>query len=507
MRLIARFISSFDPFLLIGAVIFFWFASNFPGKADGVSGIITGEWLWVVTGLLPFFIAYWVTQTHLWRTFPTIGKWIVGIVAIIAYFAIYLQLPFLPVPSYAIDRADWFWLVGAGAVLVLVRWIAYGRQWSFSWVDAFCVALIALSIVNIATAPDITGYPIRGAGWAGLGLIMRPLLGMLLMGYMLELARRQKTLDGVLQLMLAISAVVALIGLTATQWTVKSEVFIEVIKGLDFLPNTAPFFRRNSINPNEIGGALAWIVPFCAVITLYPWKKDKWAWRVITLGVFIASAGALALGQSRFSLIGVLGALGIAFILLLPTNRLRIIALVIIGVAGILQLGVLLQVFSGDEVGLSERDERTTDQRFALWGSAWAMIQDYPLTGVGLNNYRSGPVRQDYPITDYPKLTPPHAHNEILQIGSDMGVGGMIIFVGLHLALAGYLWVGYRRGTRPSQIVAVAVGAAILAHGGYSIGDAIPIWDRFHFLFWLLIGVGMAQYYLRNYKEIFNEFV
>ncbi|HRF99295.1 MAG TPA: O-antigen ligase family protein, partial [Aggregatilineales bacterium] len=104
------------------------------------------------------------------------------------------------------------------------------------------------------------------------------------------------------------------------------------------------------------------------------------------------------------------------------------------------------------------------------------MIQDYPLTGVGLNNYRSAPVRRDYPITDYPQLTPPHAHNEVLQMGSDMGVGGIIVFVGLHLALAGYLWIGYRRGTRPSQIVAVAVGAAILAHGGDSIGDAIPIW-------------------------------
>ncbi len=495
MKSVARFFASFEPFLLIGAVIFFWFASNFPAPAQGASGIITDEWLWIVTGLLPFYIAYWVTKTHFWRELPQFAKWMLAIGTIVGYIGIYLNLPFIPTPSYAIDRADWFWLVGLLMIWVLVRWVAYGRYWVVSWVDGFCVALIGLCILNIATAP----YPIRGEGWVGLGMIMRPLLGILLMGYLAETARRQNTLDGILQLMLGVGAIVTLIGLTATQWTVKSEVFIEVIRGLNFLPNSAPFFRRNSINPNEIGGVLAWIAPFCAVLILYPWRVNKWGWRVVTVALFVGSMGALLLGQSRFSLIGVLGALVVALILLMPTPRLRLITVGIVMLVGVFQLGVLLNVFSDNaDVGLSDRDETSTNQRFALWNSGIAIITDYPLTGVGLNNFRLGTVRRTYPIEGYPNLNPPHVHNELLQIGSDMGIGGIIIFVGLHLALGRYLWIGYRQGTRPSQIVAVAVGAGILAHGGYSIGDSIPIWDRFHFLFWLLVGVGMAQYHLRK---------
>ncbi|MCU0481296.1 MAG: O-antigen ligase family protein [Anaerolineae bacterium] len=500
MKIVARFIASFEPFLLMGVVIFFWFASNFPLAADGVTGIITAEWLWIVTGLLPMYIAYWVAQTDLWRTLPLPIKWALGGLAVAGYLTIYIQLPFLPIPSYAIDRADWFWMLGVLGILIGVRWVAYGRKWMLTWVEGFSIAILILAVINIGTAPQVTGYIIRAQGWAGLGHLMRPLLGILLMGFLIELARRQGRLDGVLQLILAMSAVIALIGLSATQWTVKSEVFVDIIKSLDFLPKSAPFFRRNSINPNEIGGALAWLVPFCAVILLYPWHQGKWAWRGVTVVVFGMGATAMILGQSRFALIGVLGALTLAFIALLPTLRLRLVAIAVIGVVGILQLGVLLNVFneSADEIGLSDRDERTTAQRFALWNSAIAMIQDYPLTGVGLNNYRAAAVRRDYPITEYPQLQPPHAHNEILQIGADMGIGGIVLFVGLHLALAGYLWITYRRGTVTSRIVAVAVGASILAHGGFSIGDAIPLWDRFHFVFWMMLGVGMASYHLRH---------
>ena len=112
MKSVARFFASFEPFLLIGAVIFFWFASNFPAPAQGASGIITDEWLWIVTGLLPFYIAYWVTKTHFWRELPQFAKWMLAIGTIVGYIGIYLNLPFIPTPSYAIDRADWFWLVG-----------------------------------------------------------------------------------------------------------------------------------------------------------------------------------------------------------------------------------------------------------------------------------------------------------------------------------------------------------------------------------------------------------
>ncbi len=497
---LARFIASFEPFLLIAVLIFFWFPSNFPFPSDGVTGIVTAEWVWIVTGMIPFFIAYWVAQTDVWRRLSQIIKWALGIGLLIGYLLIYLNLPFLPVPSYAIDRADWFWAVGLLALFIPIRWVAYGYKWRLSAVELFCALFLILMVINVYTAPDVTGYIIRGQGLAGLGLIMRPLLGLLIIGYLIEMGCRQGRLDGVIQVILGFTAVLALMALASTQWTVKSQLFADFIFGMDnYLPDSRPFFRRNGINPNEIGGALAWLVPFCGIILFYPWHRDKWVWRFVTFAIFIISAGAMMLGQSRFALIGVMGALTVAFILLIPNLRLRLLIFGMITVFGILQAGVLLNVFTDDaEVGLSERDERSASQRLAIWNSALAMVEDYPLTGVGLNNFRFTPVRNRYPIIGYPQLKPPHAHNELLQIGADMGIGGMLIFIGLHGAIFVYLWISYQRGASPSRILAVAVGAGILAHIGYSIGDSIPVWDRLHFVFWMMVGVGMAGYHLRH---------
>jgi hypothetical protein len=505
-KMIARFITAFEPFILIGTVILFWFPSNFPFPSDGVTGISTDEWLWMVTGAFPFFIAYWVSQTDVWRGSPAWLKWVCGVGLVVGYGLIYIHLPFLPIPSYAVDRADWFWLIGLLVIFIPIRWLAYGVYWRVSWVEACAGALMIIAVINVAVAPNITGYIIRGQGWAGLGLILRPLLGILLMGYLIEMGRRQGRLDGVIQILLGVTAILTLIALAGTQWTVKSELFTDFIFGMgDYLPDSRPFFRRNSINPNEIGGALAWLVPFCAVAIFYPWHRDRWAWRIITMMIFVASALAMILGQSRFGLLGVLGALTIAFILLFPNWRLRLLLFTVITMVGILQAGVLLNLFTDDGgVGLSERDERSASQRLAIWSSAWAMIEDYPLTGVGLNNFRFTPVRNRYPIIGYDYLKPPHAHNELLQIGADMGLAGMAVFIGLHGAMLIYLWISYQRGIHPSQIVAVAVGAGILAHIGYSIGDAIPIWDRLHFVFWTMLGVGMAGYHLRRPIDISN---
>lgn len=490
MHIFARLILSLEPYLVLCAVFLFWFPSNFPAESVGNTGIVTEEWLWLITGLLPLWLAFWVNNSTIWKSLSRHVRWILGVAGILAYFVIYINLPFLPTPSYAVDRADWFWFLAIFPVMITIRWSVYGRGWTFSMMDVFAFALIVLCIINIAIAP----YPVRGEGWVGLGMLFRPLLGILLMGYMVEVARQQGFLDGILQAMLVLTIFLTLIALAATQWTVKSTVFVEIIRNLDFLPNSPPFFRRNSVNPNEIAGGLTWLIPFCGVLVFYPWYKDRWLWRGIATFIFITSLGALILGQSRFAIIGVLGALGVAGVLLLPTIRLRLIAIGVLVVVGILQIGILFNVFLEDaDLGLSERDARSSDQRLSIWESSLQMVQDYPLTGVGLNNFRVA-VRRDYPVVGHEHLNPPHAHNELVQIITDMGIGGAVVFIGLHGVLLFYLWRGYRHGKRPSQIVAIAVGVGILAHGIYGIGDAIPIWDRLSFIFWLLLGIGVAQY-------------
>ena len=45
------------------------------------------------------------------------------------------------------------------------------------------------------------------------------------------------------------------------------------------------------------------------------------------------------------------------------------------------------------------------------------------------------------------------------------------------------------------QAVAVSAGG-LLAHAVYGMADAITLWDRFAFVFWIMLGLLAAQYWL-----------
>ena len=90
----------------------------------------------------------------------------------------------------------------------------------------------------------------------------------------------------------------------------------------------------------------------------------------------------------------------------------------------------------------------------------------------------------------------PHAHNELIQITTDLGLPGLLFFIGLNVATAYMLWICWIKGSGNDRILVTAVGGGLLAHAIYGIGDAIPIWDRFSFIYWLMIAFVAAQYTL-----------
>jgi len=229
------------------------------------------------------------------------------------------------------------------------------------------------------------------------------------------------------------------------------------------------------------------------------------------------------LGQSRAAIVGGIPALIVLVLLWVRRPRNRYLALLGIGFLIVVQWAVLVNVFPAigvgtddatpEALGLSRRDERTTGQRFDIWRSAFDMIADYPLTGVGMARFRYRPVRNDYPVPefDYPanpedtifrRRLIPHAHNVLVQIATDLGIPGLIVFIGWNTAAAYMVVMVWQRGDRPQKIVVTGVSLGLLAQLVYSMGDAIPLWDRFSFIYWLLLGIIAAQYRLIQAQQI-----
>jgi hypothetical protein len=510
IKIIKKFLLSLEASILLASVYFFWFPSAFPAPS-AASGVEQAEWLWLIGLFIPIWIGFFAVQGDIRIPSLTKAPWLLIIPAtyILLFFSIFSDGQI----STAVDRADYIPLLALIIPIMILRLVAYRRLWTFTPLDIFSVVFILLCLLSTEYAP----YPSRG--WQ---MLARPLLGMALVAHLVERARKNPdandakqttNLDGGLWMMAGLGVLIGAMALFSTQWTTKSADFRWLI---DRLPHVDFFYAVGGFNPNEIAGAIAWLVPLLGGLMFYQpsrhiwWQSRlrptpidlyRWGWRLLTGGAFFLLLLALMLGQSRAAIIGVIGALfGVAWFAV-PTRRWRFIAVAGVGLLALLQAAVLFNFLPAigqpspeAAVGLSPRDERTSNQRFAIWDSALAIVQDHPFTGAGMNSFRSGRVRDDYPVEKFPNLFVPHAHNEFVQAAADLGAPGFYTFIGWNLAVAYMLWIGWRRSDQQGRVVVIAITGGLLAHAAYGMFDAVPLWDRFSFVYWLMLGLAAAQY-------------
>ncbi len=126
--------------------------------------------------------------------------------------------------------------------------------------------------------------------------------------------------------------------------------------------------------------------------------------------------------------------------------------------------------------------------RLLLWKGTWEMILERPWTGWGAGNY---PVH-------FPKHSPFHreyvrwAHNDYLQIASEIGVPGLAGFLGV---IAVFLW-RLRGGAVPGK--ADGIPLSTLAAGAMALGiDAVFSYSLYtpapSALLWLSLGVLLSR--------------
>lgn len=416
-------------------------------------------------------------------------------------------------------RDQWLFLLGFMIPIYLARWMAYRRLWTRTPLDPLLVGFVLLTLYNFHNAPL--------ARQSYLVLVCRPLLGIIIIQHFVEHVRHHGQMR-YLQLMTILLAIgLGCLALVSTQWQTadKSELFTPIISILpildfrQFLPD-----MQLSFNANEVAGALVYVCIFSLGTSLSSFvegradlsnRKDRvlhWMMRWGAMSGFLLTFSALLLGQSRFALAGlfVAGYMVIGFIL--PRWRWRVIGLIIW--TGLLVVEMMIvtnflpinfpagdaspsvESSGGDVATLNSRDERTLSTRFELWERALWMMRDYPLTGAGMSTYRALVMREDYMIPYYEgqQFGPPHAHNMVLQVGADLGIPGMLIYIGWYLVLFWMAIQVWRQSPISDKNMTICITGSILAGMGYGVGDAITLWDRFAFIHWWFMGLTVALY-------------
>ena len=195
-----------------------------------------------------------------------------------------------------------------------------------------------------------------------------------------------------------------------------------------------PFLQPDEFNPNLTGHVMAMLLAPAVALAL---KGSGRGQRLAALLVSGLLAALLVLSQSRGALLASLVAIPVV------TVAINWRWLWLWGSLGLLGLGAALMAGPRLDIAALAVDTggsiATLQGRAELWSRALYLMQDFPFTGVGLG-MPEPVIKLLYPTF----LTGPdtvwfHVHNTYLQVGSEMGLPGLIAFLALLLTVAAVL--------------------------------------------------------------------
>jgi putative inorganic carbon (HCO3(-)) transporter len=136
------------------------------------------------------------------------------------------------------------------------------------------------------------------------------------------------------------------------------------------------------------------------------------------------------------------------------------------------------------------------EKRVELWSRAVLIIQDFPITGIGMGSFgAAGDLL--YPFIHSLPEAATHAHNLFLQIAVDLGLPGLLAWIVLFLWVVVCSWRIFTAGRATGNTWQAGLGAGLLCSQAalalYGLVDAVT-WGmtRTPPFVWLLWGVAVA---------------
>jgi putative inorganic carbon (HCO3(-)) transporter len=264
---------------------------------------------------------------------------------------------------------------------------------------------------------------------------------------------------------------------------------------------------EEGFSANSVAGALTLVIPLQVAVlaaSLPPASARSRAAplaarrRRIRLGAQIVllalTGGLLLLAQSRSSWFG--AAFGLALLLACTGRKGRWLA----AAAAVAVLAIALAANAPPAARtLANADPARLNSGFSdrreIWLRALYVIRDYPLTGLGLNAFRSV-MPLLYPMyRTSPDFNFAHAHNLLLQAAVDLGLPGLAAYLGLWCGAGVALVAAHRAATDPwLRALAQGIGAGLAAHFVFGLTDAISLGAKVGIFFWLALALAAGVY-------------
>lgn len=207
-------------------------------------------------------------------------------------------------------------------------------------------------------------------------------------------------------------------------------------------------------NRNLFGSAQALLLPFTLYVIYRAASRWKWVAFAAVAGIF----ASLIISQTRSAWLAALLLLTISFVLVMifaKSSRKKWLigyAIGAAGAAGLIFILVKTDTDDGLSRSLTERalsisqpniksethSAETISDRLSIWKKSIELLQDHPVIGVGMSNWKLvvpkyGSKGMSWEIGTY---IPDRSHNVYLQVASETGIPGAVLYFGMWLLVA-----------------------------------------------------------------------
>lgn len=246
-------------------------------------------------------------------------------------------------------------------------------------------------------------------------------------------------------------------------------------------------------SPNNVGLLLGRAIPFALTFVLIYTDNKRRYFAILSL---VIMSIALALTQSVGAILFGIPT-SIIVILISIYGRKSILPVTGVSVLGGIGFGILTQL-SARFANILDFSSGTNFFRLRVWESAIEIIQDHPITGIGLDQFlylfRGQYIRPDA-IWDRDLS---HPHNFVLDYWTRLGIAGVVLFLVIQVSFWRNCIAVLKKFRQHDPILlTLSIGlmgsmADLLAHG--LIDNSVFVYDlAFIFTFQLAISVGLKN--------------
>ncbi len=238
-------------------------------------------------------------------------------------------------------------------------------------------------------------------------------------------------------------------------------------------------------NPNMLGEYAMMLLPIAVALVLSAKKtRERSAWMCVAAATVLC----LIFTWARGAWLGALAAFFVFAVLYSKkTIPFMLLCLVLVPFLPV----VLPESIVSRMTSIGDMSDSSTSYRFFIYKSAFDMIADFFLTGIGAGNKNFSSVYVSYSYSGIESA--PHAHNLFFQLIIELGVLGLIVFVAAMIVYIQSTVTAinkekdtYLRGLQ------LACACGVFASLVQGMTDYVWYNYRVYFVFFVLIGIGVA---------------